>query len=288
MSLRYLPTGRAALFAMLALAPALVLSGPVLAQDPPQNDNLNAVLWVQNSPEFRANATALFALAKIRLDQALADKSWTAVPEEQGADFGGKPPAVIVDIDETVLDNGGYQAWMVQNNESFNPKTWNAFVNSVSSTEVPGALDFCKYATSKGVTVFYVSNRNADEEPATRKNLEATGFPVDTSKDTVLTRGEIKEWGSAKGTRRAHIAKDFRVLLNIGDNFSDFVDDYRGTPAERLAVMAKNGANWGKSWIMIANPTYGSFESAPYKSNYKLPDGERRKAKLDALSPWKP
>ena len=119
--------------------------------------------------------------------------------------------------------------------------------------------------------VFYVSNRTAEEEAATRKNLEKFGFPLDGDVDTVLMAREQPDWGSAKGTRRAHIAESYRVLLNLGDNFGDFVDEFRGTEAERLVVLEEHKDRWGREWIMLANPTYGSFESAPFKHDFKLP-----------------
>ncbi|MGH7359912.1 MAG: HAD family acid phosphatase, partial [Candidatus Rokuibacteriota bacterium] len=94
------------------------------------------------------------------------------------------------------------------------------------------------------------------------------------------------DWGSAKGTRRAFVARDYRVLLNVGDNFADFVDEFRGTEAERLAVLEQHQARWGREWIMLANPSYGSFESAPFKHDFKLSDADRRKAKREALQAW--
>ena len=139
---------------------------------------------------------------------------------------------------------------------------------------------------SKGVKVFYVSNRTAEEEPATRKNLGKFGFPIDGAIDTVLTSRERPDWTSLKGTRRAFIAREYRVLLNLGDNFGDFVDEYRGTEAERLAVLEQYKNRWGRQWIMLPNPTYGSFESAPYKHDFKLSEAAKRKAKRDALQPW--
>lgn len=276
---------RTSRLSILAVA-ALFAGAPAVAQEAPQNDGLNATLWTQNSVEFKATALTAFVLARIRLDQALADQTWTAAPAEQTGGFGNLPPALIVDVDETVMDNSPYQAWLVAKNESFNPKTWTAFVNSATSREVPGAIDFLKYAVSKGVKIFYVTNRTAEEEAGTRKNLAALGFPVDESIDTVLTSREKPDWGSAKSTRRAHIAKDFRILLNLGDNFSDFTDDFRGTEAERVKVYEANKARWGREWIMIANPQYGSFESAPFKHDFKLSEDDRRKAKRAALQPW--
>jgi acid phosphatase len=260
---------------------------PPQSPAPPQHDILNAVLWMQRSVEYRATTTGIYALARIRLDQALADPSWTAIiPMERPEQYQSLPPAVIVDVDETVLDNSDYQAWNAVKDTSFDPKTWTMFVNTVTSRAIPGAAEFCQYAVSKGVKVFYVSNRTAEEEPATRKNLEKFGFPIDTTMDTVLSSREKPDWTSAKGTRRAFIAKEYRVLLNLGDNFSDFTDDYRGNETQRLVVLEQYKDHWGRDWIMLPNPTYGSFESAPFNHDFKKSEAERRKAKRDALEFW--
>jgi 5'-nucleotidase (lipoprotein e(P4) family) len=270
----------------LLLATAVAGIAPAAAQDPPANDLLNAVLWMQRSVEYRASALTAFALARIRLEQALTDPSWTAAPREQTGSYQSLPPAVILDIDETLLDNSGYQSWMALKDTTFDPKTWNAYVNTVTSLAIPGAVEFATYAAARGVKVFYVSNRTAEEETATRKNLEKLGFPLDDKIDTVLSAREQPDWGSAKGTRRAFVAKNYRVLLNVGDNFGDFVDEYRGTEAERLKVMEEHKDRWGREWIMLANPAYGSFESAPYQHDFKLSNGDRRKAKRAVLDAW--
>jgi acid phosphatase len=270
----------------LLLVVALGLAAPAVAQDPPAHDLLNAVLWMQRSVEYQATALTAFALARIRLDQALADPSWTAAPREQTGAYQALPPAVILDIDESIVDNSGYQAWMLFKNTTFDPKTWNAYVNTVTSRAIPGAVEFARYADARGVKVFYLSNRTAAEEPATRKNLEKLGFPMGGTVDTMLMARKQGDWGSAKGTRRAHVARSYRVLLNVGDNFGDFVDEYRGSEAERQKVMDQHKDRWGREWIMIANPGYGSFESAPFLHNFKLSDGERRKAKRSVLDAW--
>jgi acid phosphatase len=272
--------------AILVLAATLGLAAPAAGQDPPAHDLLNATLWTQRSVEFKATALAAFALARIRLDQALADPSWTGAPREQGGVYQSLPPAVIVDIDETILDNSAYQAWMLMKDTTFDPKTWNAYVKTVGSLAVPGALEFVKYADGKGVKVFYLSNRTAEEEEATRKNLEALGFPLGKPVDTMLMARKQPDWGSVKGTRRAHVTKSYRVLLNIGDNFGDFVDEFRGSEAERLKVFEEHRDRWGREWIMIANPTYGSFESAPFGHDMKRSNADRRKAKRNALDAW--
>lgn len=271
-----------------ALAFALVLAlgaGPVAAQGPAAHDGTNATYWMQNAVEYKANAAALFVLAQLRLDQALADKSWTGALE-QGADYQGKPPAVILDVDETVLDNSLYQAWLVEKGQSYSSKTWGPFVKEVLSKPIPGSVEFCKYAAAKGVTVFYVTNRKNDEEEATRANLAKFGYPVDDKIDVVLARGEKKEWGSDKGTRRAEVAKTHRVLLQIGDNLGDFVDGAEGSRADRIKLYQTHMARWGKDWIMLANPAYGSWEGAAIGGKWGAPDAEKRQMKFDIMEDW--
>ena len=226
------------------------------------HENLNAVLWMQTSLEFEASAIQAYRLARLQLDAALADPTRTAALEQQG-DVSRLPPAVIVDVDETVLDNSYYQARLIRDNAVFATPTWDAWVAEGKATAIPGAVEFSKYAAAKGVTIFYVSNRTANLEQATRRNLAELGFPLTDSVDTVLVRGERPEWSaSAKGPRRAFIATNYRVLMLIGDDLGDFVVDASGTAAERHARTAAQTAWWGERWIMIPNPTYGSWERA--------------------------
>ena len=266
---------------------AILSSGAAHAQDAaPPNDMLLATLWTQRSVEYRGNALTVFALARIRLDEALADKNWTASPAEQKADYQNLPPAVILDVDETLLDTSRYQAWMLKNSQTFSTRTWNQFCAAQVSTAIPGAVEFTKYADSKGVKVFYITNRGAETETDTRENMAGLGFPMGGNVDTFLMQGEKPEWGGAKGTRRAVVTRDYRVLLNIGDNFGDFDDRYRTSEAERLKAFDSDMAYWGRQWLMIANPTYGSFDTAPFGHDFKKPREEQRKAKWDVLESW--
>jgi 5'-nucleotidase (lipoprotein e(P4) family) len=280
---------RMASLAAVALSGWMLGAAGVAAADGPKaNDGLNATYWMQNAVEYKANAAALYQLAKLRLDQALADKSWTAALE-QGSGYEGKPPAVILDIDETVLDNSPYQAWIVEKDKYYSSKTWAPFVETRTSREIPGSLDFTKYAASKGVKVFYVSNRKGPEEKATRDNLAKFGYPVDESEDVVLLRGEKEEWKSSDKTpRRSHVTAGYRVLLMLGDNLGDFTDEsVKGTPKERLAVYNKHGEHWGRDWIMFANPTYGSWEGAAIGNNWKASSEEKRRMKFEIMDDWK-
>ncbi|MYZ48213.1 5'-nucleotidase, lipoprotein e(P4) family [Rhizobiales bacterium L72] len=277
------------LSACAAVVLAIGFAAEARAQEAvPQNDLLNATLWMQDSVEYKATVLGLFALARIRLDEGLADPAWTALPEMQGEKFGDRPPAIIVDLDETVLDNNRYQASLVTRRTDFSSKEWTKYVNDKVTDAVIGAVDFAKYADAKGVKVFYVSNRTKEEEPATAENMAALGFPMGGNVDTILARGERPDWKSAKESRMKVVADGYRVLLVMGDNLADFTDKASGTRAERNAVLEADMAHWGKDWIMFPNPEYGSWESSAFGGDYKKSADERRKMKIEALKAWEP
>lgn len=272
---------------ILGLLLAVLSGGAVRAQDvPPAHDMLLANLWIQRAVEYKANALTVYALARLRLEEALADRNWTAAPGEQKGDFQNLPPAVVLDVDETVLDNSKYEVWLMRADQSFSTKTWNQFCAAQISAAIPGAVEFTKYAESKGVKVFYVTNRGAETEKDTRENMQKLGFPMGGNVDTFLMQGEKPEWAGAKSTRRAAIARDYRILLNIGDNLGDFDDRYRSSEPERIKAFEAAMPYWGKQWLMLANPTYGSFDTSPYGHDFKKPRGEQRKAKWDVLESW--
>jgi len=241
-------------------APSTSPAGTTAGATP--HENLNAVIWMQTALEYEATVVQAYQLARFQLDAALADPAWTAAIEQTG-DVSKLPPAVIVDVDETVLDNSYYQARMVRDNTAYAAATWDPWVHEARATAIPGAREFTQYAAQKGVMVFYVTNRTANLEAATRQNLDAEKFPLANQVDTVLTRGERPEWSaSAKGPRRAHVARDFRIVLMVGDDLGDFAVDASGTPQERRARAEPYADWWGRRWIMLPNPTYGSWERA--------------------------
>ncbi|MBL4666664.1 MAG: hypothetical protein JKY04_04750 [Sneathiella sp.] len=273
-------------FAGFAALGAVATASTAFAENEP-NDLINATLWTQTSVEFKASSMAAFKLAEIMLDRALANKDWTAALE-QGDNYQDKPPAIILDVDETVLDNSEYEAWLIKAKKNYSSKTWLPYINDAISNPIPGSKEFINYAISKGVEIFYLSNRKAAGEEGTRKNLKKFGYPINEKFDTVLLRGEREEWGSAKGTRRAHVAKDYRVLMLLGDNMGDFIDARKATLAEREEILNKYKDNWSSKWIMIANPMYGSWEGASFGYKWRSSDEEKRQMKMDAMRYWKP
>ena len=226
------------------------------------HENLNAVVWTQTSVEYEASALQAYRTASRQLDAALADPAWTAAIE-QTSGASQLPPAVVLDVDETVLDNSPFQARAVRDHTSYSEEAWNRWVAEARARAIPGAKEFTQYAAQKGVAVFYITNRMSEVEAPTRANLQSAGFPLDPKVDTVLSRGERPEWAaSGKGPRRAYVAASHRILLLIGDDLGDFVVNASGTVDERRTRTAPNSEWWGLRWIMLPNPTYGSWERA--------------------------
>ncbi len=239
-----------------ALAPtALTIAGAERLQP---TDELHAVLWIQRSAEYRAICRQTFAMAAAQLDRVIADASQTAAVEQFDLKFQHLPPAIIVDVDETMLDNAPYNARLIQDGKSFTPESWAAWVKEQKAEPVPGALEFARRATALGITVFYVTNRDKSLEAATHANLEHCGFPV--SMDQLLMRGEIDEDGSEKRNRRAHIAKSHRILMLCGDDLGDFVAGTRSASAEaRNRTRDLYDSLFGARWFVLPNPIYGSW-----------------------------
>lgn len=250
-------------------------------------DGLKATYWMQASAEYLAVVDLTYDLARIRLDEALADPSWTATDQQVG-DFAKKPPAVILDVDETVLDNSAYQVWLAVSGETYSSSSWNKFANAQVSPAMKPALEFTQYAATKGVEVFYVTNRNVKVKQATRANLIAEGFPVSDDVDTVLTKAEREEWTSKKETRWAHIAKDYRVVLLIGDNLGDVAEGIYDSPEARLAIVEANRTRIGKSWIVLPNPAYGSWEGSAYGFDFGRSIDEKVADMLGRMRNWEP
>lgn len=270
----------AALLSLGACASAPVADDPgELAVHPVQQ----ATLWTQTSGEYRAAALQAWRAAHRTLALALRDRTWTAAPEQTG-DVSGLPPAIIVDADETVIDNSPFEARLVLDNAVFEPGRWSQWVAERRAQAVPGALAFLQHAAERGVTVFYVTNRDHADEAATRDNLRALGFPLAAGRDVILTRGE-NGWDSDKGPRRAHVAAGYRIVLMAGDDLNDFVSGTRRGVSARNAVMARYRDWWGERWIVLPNPMYGSWERALYGFESGLTEAEKQRRRRAALRP---
>jgi 5'-nucleotidase (lipoprotein e(P4) family) len=231
-----------------------------------------AVIWQQSSGEARALQYQAFALARLMLDKDLQTRNNSKLKR-----------AVVVDVDETVLDNSRFQAGLVVHREAFTSQAWIAWCDSAKAVAIPGAVEFLQYATSRGVHVFYVTNRGTAEKAGTVANLKQVGFP-EVSDETVVVKTDV----SSKEPRRQKISERYRIVLLCGDNLADFSNVFEGKPTEdRNAAVDAARQKFGTHFIVLPNPTYGDWENAVYGYDSRLSDPEkaaRRKAALKTPS----
>lgn len=238
---------------------------------------LNSVLWMQTSAEYHVFSKTAYKQAREALDKALHEPTWTATLE-QGEDLDKLPPAVILDLDETVLDNTSFEGRLIRSNTSYNRDQWEEWVQQAVAPAVPGSLEFLEYARSRGVAIFFVTNRSGKHEESTRKNLQRLGIALPPEMDTVLSVGERPyNWPADKASRRSFLANQYRILLLIGDDLGDFVSGAVAAPEDRIRLAQQYDNRWGVSWFLIPNPNYGSWESSLYVKG--LADAEILKAK---------
>jgi len=240
------------------------------AQQPADNEYMaGAVLWTQLSGEKRALSYQAFALARIMLDRDLRANRNRKVKR-----------AVIVDIDETILDNSRYQTMLLKTRTNYASKTWTDWVNKAEATALPGAVEFLQYANSRGVRVFYITNRKQIEKEGTARNLKQAGFP-NVNDETLLVRTDT----SVKEARRRAIAAKYRVVLLMGDNLNDFAEVFENskTVESRIAATDQNRNLFGARFIVLPNPMYGNWEDAIYGDASKLTEEEKASKRRAAL-----
>ena len=228
-----------------------------------------AVLYHQQSAEIKALYYQSFRLARLMFEQDLANAGVV------------KKRAVVVDIDETMLDNSPYQAKCILEQFSF-PLHWDEWCIKGVADALPGTIDFLKYVAANGGEVFYVSNRTQDQYEGTLRNLKEKGFPFADNEHLML-----KTASTTKELYRQKIAEKYHISLLIGDNLSDFVSGFekQSTLAREQKVDSLQN-EFGKRFIILPNAIYGDWESALYHHNYKRTEKQKdscRKAGLKSF-----
>jgi acid phosphatase len=293
MSVR-LPTALAAL-ALLAACSAAPTKAPSVPTVPtaaatattPADDNLNAVAWSQTAIEHDLIYLQTYRDAESRLLPALSDKQWDALPKDDRlAPVKGLKPAVVLDIDETVLDNSPYQARLIKSGGEFNEADWAAWCKEERARALPGVVEFTRFAASHGIAVIYISNRAKDLDQATLSNLRKAGLPV-SGPEAFLGLGtfveDCEQVGTEKGCRRQLVSRKYRVLMQFGDQIGDFVTVLANNAEGRQKAMSSYMGWVGTRWFVLPNPTYGSWEPALFNNDWSAPREERRHQKIQSL-----
>ncbi|MCI2227609.1 5'-nucleotidase, lipoprotein e(P4) family [Polaribacter sp. MSW13] len=212
---------------------------------PIKEHTIQSILWQQNAAEYKALTYQAYNLAKLQLENILTKNEFN------------KPYAIVTDIDETLLDNSPYSGKQVELDENYSTLRWTEWVQKKKANAIPGAVAFFNYAKSKGVEVFYVSNRSSNQTKETIENLKSEGFPFADETHVIL-----KTNSSEKETRRNHIRKTHQIVLFLGDNLSDFssIFENRNTKQRNKSVDSLK-TFFGRKFIVLPNPIYGDWET---------------------------
>ena len=267
--------------AVLSALFAVFAAGACAAAEPdadkgPSNLLTAAVAWKQTAAEYRALYYQGFNIARLHVDRAIRCST------------GGKPLAVVTDVDDTILATTNYWGHLIANDkEFFEDPIWDEWVADNKFTVMPGALEFLNYCKANNVEVFYVTNRDQGDptyELATM-NLKSAGFPFIDEKHLIVQRDT-----SNKETPQKKIMEDYDVVVMLGDNLNDFQRKYYTKDVdERLKLMEEDKALYGTKFIVFPNPTDGHWMRAIFGDSEPPASKENREIfqKAATRSAWK-
>lgn len=205
-----------------------------------------AVIWQQTSAEYVALCHQAFNAAKKQLNYY--------------NDFGSsdKPPIIVMDIDETVLDNSPYNGYLTLNNKEYSEASWRKWTSLSQAEAIPGAVKFIEYASVTGIPIYYISNRSDEDLQTTIQNMIDLGLPV--NQDNFF----LKQEGFTKSSIRDGLSKQFEIILSIGDNLADFEEVYERQLGlkERKDIANSMGNQFGNKYIILPNVMYGGWRDA--------------------------
>jgi len=223
-------------------------------------------LYQQTAAEYRALCYQAFNIAKLRLEMASRIMGLS------------RQQAVVLDIDETVLDNSPHGAKCILTGKLY-PAHWKEWMDAANAKAVPGALEFLKYAEKNGIDIFYISNRKEKYLEQTLKNLTDLGFP-NAVRDHIMLRTET----SGKKARRDIVSETHEIALLIGDNLNDFSEVFEHkTIADRFELTDKMKEDFGKRFIVLPNAMYGEWEGAVYNYDYSIDNTEKSELRHNHL-----
>jgi acid phosphatase len=229
-----------------------------------QRGLLWADLWVQTSGEYIACCLQTYQLAGDRME-TVAER-WEETQSKLAKEFRKLPPCIVMDLDETVLDNGTYQTFLYDSGKNHSTALFTEFVtqHKDSIRLLPGAGEFIRRAESLGFTVTYLTNRPEGVREATIDTLAEWGVNVEGLKNPDSVRLLMKRNDSNKTPRRNLVREQYTIVALFGDQLTDFADEFayeKDASAETLrAAVREYRRLWGKEWFILPNPTYGDWQ----------------------------
>lgn len=241
-----------ALSAAAACAPTVPAGTTAQAPAPAAKTDTvyGALRWTRASAEHRVLYLQVYRAA----DSALATRS---------AGHAAGTWGVILDADETILDNSLYELERLRAGLPYTNASWNAWVLRGAAPALPGTVAFTQRVRALGGRVVIVTNRDDSVCDATRENLRRDQVPFDQvickaagSPDDKNPRFRAVQRGVAPST-----LPPVDVVMWVGDNIQDFPG---GSQVLRSPSAADSLlSNFGASWFLLPNALYGSWQANP-------------------------
>ena len=229
------------------------------------------VLWQQTAAEYRALCYQAFNIAGMRLDE---------IPKKK---IRKQKLAIITDLDETILDNSYSEAQLIKDEKEHSDQKWKEWTSRSVATGVPGAVEFLQMARQKGISVFYISNRDTGDVASTLINLKKLQLP-----DADMAHMLFLSNTSSKESRRQIVMSQYNVVMLLGDNLNDFMQVFEAKKSgDRFVETDKLKEEWGKKFIVLPNATYGEWENAVYDYDRKLKPAEKESKRKSKLAGYK-
>lgn len=226
-----------------ACAPARTVPPAQAPATAPSRQLPNEIRWVRTAAEYRALARQAYVIAGDRLPEltrGLAPGAW----------------AVILDADETVLDNSEYQRRLSVADSAFSQRSWTAWVNERAATRIAGAPEFTARVHALGGRVVIVTNRAAAVCDATRENLRFAGIVADLVLCQPPGEGDKNpRFERVQNGTAAPGIPALAVVEWVGDNILDFPGLSQAVRSDTTALGA-----FGTKFFILPNPMYGSWE----------------------------
>ena len=254
-----------------APAPASAQSPPAAAEAPPPRTVPAGMQWLYGSGESAASSIQAYhafrdhvlAAARTRPAESVVLAAGSTLENARFVPCGQKPLAVVLDVDETAIQNLGYEYDEAFHGRNYDQARWNRWeqTGTAAVAPIPGAVTALRAVRDAGVTVIFNSNRQSANAAHSQAAIEGAGLGPARHGETLYLQGDVAP-GSGKDPRRAAIAERYCVVAMAGDQLGDFSDLFNvrtlAVPDRRRAAAAAPFAGlWGNGWFMLSNPVYG-------------------------------
>ncbi|BDU51385.1 HAD family acid phosphatase [Haliovirga abyssi] len=217
-----------------------------------------ALLWMQDGAEYKSLVHQAFNIAEKRVREDKMIKK------------------VFVRVDEVLLDNTPYFAWLLKSNEKDTIENRNRWYSSLDAEAVDGAVEFINYLNKNNVEVKLITSRDRNVYDVTIRNMNKAGFKALTL-NNLISESDFDSYVKNGGKYTAIVTNDL-------NDFSSKIDgkNYR----ERKAFADNQKNDFGKKWVIIPNVLYGDFETSLSKGYDNLDNNKKANVKIETLNEW--